>query len=89
MSEEFKKCNMTRGCLCCLKYMMFLFNLLFWEISVSGWRVCWTDSVKHMFLQQFCSLLSGLSLSCIFQLRELPIFFIKTNPVLRTVHAGP
>ncbi|XP_021249562.1 tetraspanin-9 isoform X3 [Numida meleagris] len=30
MSEEFKKCDMTRGCLCCLKYMMFLFNLIFW-----------------------------------------------------------
>lgn len=30
---EFKKCNMARGCLCCLKYMMFVFNLIFW---VSG-----------------------------------------------------
>ncbi|KAM7396406.1 hypothetical protein PAMP_019449 [Pampus punctatissimus] len=28
---EFKKCNMARGCLCCLKYMMFIFNLIFWE----------------------------------------------------------
>ncbi|XP_056137347.1 tetraspanin-9 isoform X1 [Lampris incognitus] len=27
---EFKKCNMARGCLCCLKYMMFFFNLIFW-----------------------------------------------------------
>ena len=27
---EFKKCNMARGCLCCLKYLMFLFNLIFW-----------------------------------------------------------
>ncbi|XP_053112284.1 tetraspanin-9 isoform X1 [Hemicordylus capensis] len=27
---EFKKCSMARGCLCCLKYMMFLFNLIFW-----------------------------------------------------------
>ncbi|XP_052496192.1 tetraspanin-9 isoform X1 [Budorcas taxicolor] len=27
---EFKKCNMARGCLCCLKYAMFLFNLIFW-----------------------------------------------------------
>ncbi|KAI3371575.1 hypothetical protein L3Q82_024139 [Scortum barcoo] len=27
---EFKKCNMARGCLCCLKYMMFIFNLIFW-----------------------------------------------------------
>lgn len=27
---EFKKCNMARGCLCCLKYTMFLFNLIFW-----------------------------------------------------------
>ncbi|XP_034032965.1 tetraspanin-9 isoform X1 [Thalassophryne amazonica] len=27
---EFKKCNMARGCLCCLKYMMFTFNLIFW-----------------------------------------------------------
>lgn len=31
---EFKKCNMARGCLCCLKYLMFLFNLIFW---VSPW----------------------------------------------------
>nr|XP_025968393.1 tetraspanin-9 [Dromaius novaehollandiae] len=29
---EFKKCNMARGCLCCLKYMMFLFNLIFWSL---------------------------------------------------------
>uniref|UniRef100_A0AAQ4RR91 Tetraspanin-9 n=1 Tax=Gasterosteus aculeatus aculeatus TaxID=481459 RepID=A0AAQ4RR91_GASAC len=28
--KEFKKCNMARGCLCCLKYMMFIFNLIFW-----------------------------------------------------------
>ncbi|XP_054855088.1 tetraspanin-9 isoform X1 [Eublepharis macularius] len=27
---EFQKCSMARGCLCCLKYMMFLFNLIFW-----------------------------------------------------------
>uniref|UniRef100_A0A3P9KLY9 Tetraspanin-9 n=1 Tax=Oryzias latipes TaxID=8090 RepID=A0A3P9KLY9_ORYLA len=27
---EFKKCNMARGCLCCLKYLMFVFNLIFW-----------------------------------------------------------
>ncbi|XP_029523521.1 tetraspanin-9 [Oncorhynchus nerka] len=27
---EFKKYNMARGCLCCLKYMMFFFNLVFW-----------------------------------------------------------
>ncbi|XP_028666030.2 tetraspanin-9-like isoform X1 [Erpetoichthys calabaricus] len=27
---EFKKCNMARGCLCFLKYIMFLFNLIFW-----------------------------------------------------------
>ncbi|KAF5904744.1 tetraspanin-9-like isoform X1 [Clarias magur] len=27
---EFKKCNMASGFLCCLKYMMFLFNLIFW-----------------------------------------------------------
>ncbi|XP_014860868.1 PREDICTED: tetraspanin-9 isoform X2 [Poecilia mexicana] len=27
---EFKKCNMARGCLCCLKYLMFIFNLIFW-----------------------------------------------------------
>ncbi|XP_067855285.1 tetraspanin-9-like isoform X3 [Heptranchias perlo] len=27
---EFQKCNMARGCLCCLKYLMFLFNLIFW-----------------------------------------------------------
>ncbi|KAA0715139.1 Tetraspanin-9 [Triplophysa tibetana] len=27
---EFKKFNMARGCLCCLKYTMFVFNLIFW-----------------------------------------------------------
>ncbi|XP_048862536.1 tetraspanin-9 isoform X1 [Brienomyrus brachyistius] len=27
---EFKKCDMAQGCVCCLKYMMFLFNLIFW-----------------------------------------------------------
>ena len=27
---EFKKCNMARGVLCCLKYLMFVFNLIFW-----------------------------------------------------------
>ncbi|XP_072341006.1 tetraspanin-9 isoform X1 [Scyliorhinus torazame] len=27
---EFQKCSMARGCLCCLKYLMFLFNLIFW-----------------------------------------------------------
>lgn len=27
---EFKKFNMARGCLCCLKYLMFVFNLIFW-----------------------------------------------------------
>lgn len=27
---EFEKLKMARGCLCCVKYMMFLFNLLFW-----------------------------------------------------------
>uniref|UniRef100_A0A8C7XTR1 Tetraspanin-9 n=1 Tax=Oryzias sinensis TaxID=183150 RepID=A0A8C7XTR1_9TELE len=29
-AREFKKCNMARGCLCCLKYLMFAFNLIFW-----------------------------------------------------------
>lgn len=24
---------MARGCICCVKYMLFLFNLLFWVIS--------------------------------------------------------
>ncbi|KAI9523508.1 hypothetical protein NQZ68_027367 [Dissostichus eleginoides] len=33
---EFKKCNMARGCLCCLKYMMFIFNLIFW-LGVGTW----------------------------------------------------
>ncbi|XP_048958278.1 tetraspanin-9 isoform X2 [Canis lupus baileyi] len=34
---EFKKCNMARGCLCCLKYMMFLFNLIFWYPAPCFW----------------------------------------------------
>ncbi|XP_060548674.1 uncharacterized protein LOC132712146 [Pantherophis guttatus] len=32
VAGEFKKCSMARGCLCCLKYMMFLFNLIFWRL---------------------------------------------------------
>lgn len=43
---EFKKCNMVRGCLCCLKYMMFTFNLIFWvsapifptDFLLFGWK---------------------------------------------------
>lgn len=31
---EFKKCNMASGFLCCLKYMMFLFNLIFWVSDI-------------------------------------------------------
>ncbi len=31
---EFKKCNMARGCLCCLKYTMFVFNLIFWVSDI-------------------------------------------------------
>ncbi|XP_061422424.1 tetraspanin-4-like isoform X2 [Lethenteron reissneri] len=27
---ELKRCNMARGCHVCLKYMMFIFNLIFW-----------------------------------------------------------
>ncbi|XP_061864068.1 tetraspanin-9 isoform X2 [Colius striatus] len=27
---------MARGCLCCLKYMMFLFNLIFWTLPASN-----------------------------------------------------
>ncbi|XP_030643239.1 tetraspanin-9 isoform X2 [Chanos chanos] len=27
---EYQRLKMARGCLCCVKYMMFLFNLLFW-----------------------------------------------------------
>ncbi|KTF84498.1 hypothetical protein cypCar_00024926, partial [Cyprinus carpio] len=34
---EFEKLKMARGCLCCVKYMMFLFNLLFWEVCVSDY----------------------------------------------------
>uniref|UniRef100_A0A8C5BS34 Tetraspanin 9a n=2 Tax=Gadus morhua TaxID=8049 RepID=A0A8C5BS34_GADMO len=29
-----QRCNMARGCLCCLKYLMFLFNLIFWVSAV-------------------------------------------------------
>lgn len=43
---EFKKCNMARGCLCCLKYMMFIFNLIFW---VSG------SSSSSFFSHHACS----------------------------------
>lgn len=31
---EFKKCNMASGFLCCLKYMMFIFNLIFWVSDI-------------------------------------------------------
>ncbi|ELK30431.1 hypothetical protein MDA_GLEAN10006899 [Myotis davidii] len=40
---------MARGCLCCLKYMMFLFNLIFWspdEVNTDVWlcpRACPAD----------------------------------------------
>lgn len=27
---ELEKLRMARGCMCCVKYMMFLFNLIFW-----------------------------------------------------------
>ncbi|XP_072123434.1 tetraspanin-9-like isoform X1 [Mobula birostris] len=27
---EFRSCSMASGCLCCLKYLMFVFNLIFW-----------------------------------------------------------
>lgn len=37
---EFKKCNMARGCLCCLKYMMFLFNLIFWVSPSVSLSLC-------------------------------------------------
>lgn len=30
LERELEKLRMARGCLCCVKYMMFLFNLLFW-----------------------------------------------------------
>lgn len=59
---EFKKCNMARGCLCCLKYMMFLFNLIFWvspcarlgPLLLTAARV-YLASVLH------CSALHGVS----------------------------
>lgn len=41
---EFKKFNMARGCLCCLKYTMFVFNLIFW--------------VSHAFSSLLCSVFS-------------------------------
>lgn len=46
---EFKKCNMARGCLCCLKYMMFLFNLIFW-VSPSECLACLglSSLLKHI-----------------------------------------
>lgn len=41
---EFKKCNMARGCLCCLKYMMFLFNLIFWVSPYTYPSLCLLSS---------------------------------------------
>jgi len=34
----FLSCRMSasRGCLCCVKYLMFIFNLIFWVSSVLG-----------------------------------------------------
>uniref|UniRef100_A0ABI7ZKG8 Tetraspanin 9 n=1 Tax=Felis catus TaxID=9685 RepID=A0ABI7ZKG8_FELCA len=43
--REFKKCNMARGCLCCLKYMMFLFNLIFWAL-------CWVGHLTKTDLRE-------------------------------------
>lgn len=37
---EFKKFNMARGCLCCLKYTMFVFNLIFWVSDTFSSLLC-------------------------------------------------
>lgn len=52
---EFKKCNMARGCLCCLKYMMFIFNLIFW---VSGSSFFLTPLSSDLFPLIYLSLIS-------------------------------
>lgn len=58
---EFKKYNMARGCLCCLKYTMFLFNLIFWVskhyFSLFFFSFSWLHIV--------CSLLGVLIIGCI------------------------
>ncbi|MGH0129506.1 UNVERIFIED_CONTAM: hypothetical protein FKN15_030720 [Acipenser sinensis] len=55
---EFKKCNMARGCLCCLKYMMFLFNLIFWAQCVTQ-RPTVHENTAHV--EDRHTLLRGLS----------------------------
>lgn len=44
---EFKKCNMARGCLCCLKYMMFIFNLIFWVSGSSFFLTLLSSDLFH------------------------------------------
>lgn len=45
---EFKKFNMARGCLCCLKYMMFVFNLIFWVSHTFGSLLCSVFSTRRL-----------------------------------------
>ncbi|EMP35862.1 hypothetical protein UY3_06966 [Chelonia mydas] len=33
---ELKRCSMAHNCLQCIKYLMFVFNLLFWHINSSS-----------------------------------------------------
>lgn len=53
---ELEKLRMARGCLCCVKYMMFLFNLLFW-VSNNPPASSWWNSV-HKDCKRFCSVLN-------------------------------
>ncbi|XP_052666394.1 tetraspanin-4 isoform X6 [Harpia harpyja] len=37
---ELKRCSMAHNCLQCIKYLMFVFNLLFWTLnSEAGWQL--------------------------------------------------
>lgn len=47
---EFKKCNMASGFLCCLKYTMFFFNLIFWVSDLSLYVFFFLTSIIHLCL---------------------------------------
>lgn len=79
---EFKKCNMARGCLCCLKYMMFLFNLIFWVSPCAYPSLCLlSSSIPSSFLVLHCSALrttvSGFSLKIVISPRPCIFLFFS------------
>ncbi|XP_069760604.1 uncharacterized protein [Narcine bancroftii] len=48
VQQEFQKCSMASGCLCCLKYLMFVFNLVFWVFISADVRNMIEDATVHL-----------------------------------------